>query len=307
MPAVSSIPRMVALLGAVACLAATPALADAATPAGPWPPGTPVVRVAGPHALIDLFGKQEFTLAATAASGLAPRLFVERVPPKLAALPVPDKTSLFIRVLLPNLLHVNTQVEAVRKRLQSIAALVAKDGTASDADAAWLAGVAEAHGVAAGPGSAAALLGRIDTVPVSMGLAQAIDESGWGTSALARADNALFGEHGPAPGTGAYVTAAGNNVKVARFSDVFRACAGYLHTLNTAHAFAAFRALRARARAAGKTLDGNAAVATLVHYSTRGERYVADLRALIDRHRLDRFDPVRLDAASPATLILFDE
>ena len=40
-----------------------------------------------------------------------------------------------------------------------------------------------------------ALLIKVDTIPVSLALAQAVIESGWGTSRFAYEGNALFGQY----------------------------------------------------------------------------------------------------------------
>src|SRR3546814_13006040 len=84
------------------------------------------------------------------------------------------------------------------------------------------------------PSDAGDLLSRIDAVPPSLALAQAAQESGWGTSRFALRANALFGQRswgetavGLAP-----AEAERDDFKVRAFPDLMSAVRADLHHLN---------------------------------------------------------------------------
>jgi hypothetical protein len=86
--------------------------------------------------------------------------------------------------------------------------------------------------------------------------------------------------------------------KVRSFLNLMGAVRSYMHNLNSHAAYAAFRAARARARAAGQTVEGHALTGTLVGYSERGEAYVDRLRALIRVNGLAALGRARLSNAT---------
>jgi Bax protein len=147
------------------------------------------------------------------------------------------------------------------------------------------------------------LLLRVDTVPAALALAQAIDESGWGTAHLARESNGLFGEHAPAGSGKGAIRVASANVAVAAFPSLLDGVLGYLTTINRNRAYAALRKLRAQHRRDGRHPDGYALAQGLRDYSARGEVYVRDLRRLIRAHKLDVYDDAKLATDSGATLV----
>ena len=101
------------------------------------------------------------------------------------------------------------------------------------------------------------LLQRADMVPVSLALAQAAIESGWGTSRFARQGNALFGQWAWQADAGLKPAEASNSRAVVRsFPNLFGSVRAYMHNLNTHSSYATFRERRTmlRTRMAG-TLD----------------------------------------------------
>src|SRR3546814_4313026 len=92
------------------------------------------------------------------------------------------RKALFLRTLLPLVLQANAELRQARGKV--MAALDAQaEGRLGATDALWLEDVAQWYG--AEPGNAADLLSRIDALPPSLALAQAAQESGWGTERLA--------------------------------------------------------------------------------------------------------------------------
>jgi len=125
-------------------------------------------------------------------------------------------------------------------------------------------------------------------VPLSMALAQAAQESGWGRSRPAREDNALFGQMMFAPAT---------RPQVQPFADLLETVTAYARNLNSHAAYAEFRRRRAALRARGDALDGHALVPFIQRYSERGLGYVEAIRQLMRMNNLFALDVRVLDAA----------
>lgn len=257
-------------------------------------PGLRRVSVRVTEDLERLFAEQGFTLDDDEAGRGVPRLAVSSLPHDMAKIDDPaTRKALFLRTLLPLVLEANREVRRARSKV--IAALEAQaQGRLGVADALWLDAITQWYG--AEPGNAADLLSRIDVVPPSLVLAQAAQESGWGTSRFALRANALFGQRtwGDADFGLVPREAERADFKVRAFPDLMSAVRAYLHNLNSHPAYQALRDRRARARALGAPLHPLELVRGLERYSQEGGDYVASLSALIRSNRLEALDELRL-------------
>ncbi|MCK8044579.1 glucosaminidase domain-containing protein [Shewanella sp. 1CM18E] len=257
-----------------------------------YPQGA-VIELNNAQALMTEFNQKNYQLESVINSRQLPPYFVENLPANLNDLPVQQKISLFIRLLLPTIKAVNQQILTVRSQVIKLAQKPKSQWSAAEQD--WLQGLFDSYVVKST--RIDDLLLQLDIVPSGMVLAQAIDESGWGSSYFAVAGNNLYGEHLSASG-GEYLTTPGGRVKVAAFANLYQSTASYMHNLNTTLAYQELRLLRKQLRAQDK-LNGEELVQALTHYSTRGEAYVDNLRALIKLHGLDDFNAAKLtDTAS---------
>ncbi len=136
------------------------------------------------------------------------------------------------------------------------------------------------------------LLRRIDTVPVSLVIAQAAIESAWGTSRFAREANNFFGIWCYQPGCGLSPRKRAPNARhfVRRFSTPLDAVRGYLYNLNVGHAYTLLRQVRAKLRAQNCPVTGIALAEGLIRYSARGRDYIAEIELIIRQNRLDQYD-----------------
>ncbi len=232
-----------------------------------------------------------------------PQLYVANLPPDLNGLTVPQKTSLFTRLLLTSAVRVNSDILAVRNELNLLADKQKKGIKFSAQEQRWLVKVAADH--RGDPDKLQDLLYRVDTLPVGLIMAQAIDESGWGTSRFAIAGNALYGQHLSKNSKGTFLTTPGGHVRVASFDNLYHSTAGYIHNLNTTKAYDRLRADRAEIRRKHGKLTGYHLAGALLHYSARGQHYVDTLRWLIKHYKLDELDNIQLDNRNPGTLIKF--
>ena len=153
----------------------------------------------------------------------------------------------------------------------------------------WLATIAARYGVPMTGDEAALwrrLLSRVDTVPLRLVLAQAANESSWGTSRFARDGRNLFGIWCYRPGCGLVPRrrSAGSRHEVAVYPSVNASVAAYLLNLNRLDAYAAFRRLRADYVGRRQPVDALALAGTLAPYSERGQEYVRIIQAMIRRN-----------------------
>lgn len=281
----------------------SPALAASELPAlDTWRFSLPVetLHVTGAHDLAKLFVAKDYLLPKATADGRIPRLYLRRLVDDLHAFePVRDREALFIRIVLPLVVRANAEILAQRRLLEAIAEKRASGTSIPASQETWLADLGrlyDGHGE-----EMTALLERVDAVPPSLAIAQAIDESGWGTAHLALASNGMFGQHAP-HGLGRSIKAAGTNVDVAAFPSLLDGVLAYMTNINRNRAYARLRALRAAHRRAGKAPNGYALAEGLAHYSQRGMTYVEALRRLIRRHGLEAYDRMTL-APGGAVLI----
>lgn len=251
------------------------------------------VRARTVAGLIAVFDKAAFTLPEIGRGKPVPRLYVKTVPADLRRVKRTSvKKSVFIRTVLPLVLRVNEDILRQRARLKDLAASE-KQGVLTEADRAWLAKLGDRYGLK--EASVARLLLRVDTVPPSLAIAQAIVESGWGTSLAARRGNALFGQMSYGKGARGVAVMQGRvRARIAGFDNLLRATRAYVMNLNTHPAYRQFRRSRARLRAGGRAPSGHALAGALLRYSELGYRYVRYIQGAIRIERLARFDAARL-------------
>lgn len=194
-----------------------------------------------------------------------------------------------------------------RGRLQE---LLTKQDNLSSQERSWLEQLATDYGVdvASYPNRnelEEALLPRVDIIPASLVLAQAAEESGWGTSRFAFSGNALFGQwtwggKGIRPeqqreGKGDY--------KIAAFEAPLESVQAHARNLNSHHAYLQFRIKRAQLRADNRLVTGYELAGALTRYSERGQDYVKSLRSIISYNNLDDADDAYLNDEQAIVLI----
>jgi len=138
----------------------------------------------------------------------------------------------------------------------------------------------------------ATLLLRVDAVPMSLALAQAAKESGWGTSRFARRGRNLFGQWCYTPGCGIVPRSRGEEAthEVRAFSTASESVQSYIRNINTHPAYLDFRRARAGLRARQAPLSGLVLAEQLESYSERGRAYVNEIKQLIRFNDLEEFD-----------------
>lgn len=219
-----------------------------------------------------------------------PAIAVQAMPVDLDALTVAKRKTLFFRILAPLVAAENRHLREQREFLERTFAAFETLPEAGPA-ASRVRAIASRFNVGGNldrTETRAMLLRRVDIVPAALVLAQAANESGWGTSRFAREANNLFGmwtwdrKSGIAPKRRA--SDARHFVRV--FDDLGAAVKNYLHTINVGPAYRELRDRRAAQRARGELPDAIELAAGLTRYSARGEEYVSEIREIIEYNGL---------------------
>ncbi|MDC3062513.1 glucosaminidase domain-containing protein [Candidatus Pelagibacter sp.] len=199
------------------------------------------------------------------------------------------RKEFFIQIVLPLILKENNNIRIDRKRLFSI---INKSNN-SDLEKKWLAKKYKQYGIPSKDLSTLKI--RMDEVPVSLALAQAAKETGWGTSRFALEGNALFGQW-TWSGEGLRPKESEKNEghKVMKFNVLQASVRAYQRNLNTHSSYKDFRKARAELRDNGKPLDSLILAEYLDKYAETGNKYVEVLKKIIAQNSLKDFDDAKL-------------
>ena len=199
------------------------------------------------------------------------------------------RKELFIQIILPLVIKENNYIRLERKKLFNI--LNKNHNTNSEKK--WLEQKFKQYGVV--NKDLSTLKVRMDEIPISMAIAQAAKETGWGTSRFAQEGNALFGQW---TWTGEGIKPAGAAVdsthKVMRFKVLQASVKAYHRNLNTHSSYRDFRRVRAELRDEGKALDSIVLSEYLDKYAQTGKKYIKILQQIIKQNKLTDFDDAKL-------------
>jgi len=199
------------------------------------------------------------------------------------------RKEFFIQIVLPLILQENNNIRLDRKRLFGI---INKSNN-TNIEKKWLDKKYKQYGI---PSKDLSILKiRMDEVPVSLALAQAAKETGWGTSRFAQEGNALFGQW-TWSGEGLKPKEADENEghKVMKFNVLQASVRAYQRNLNTHSTYKEFRLARAKLRDEGEPLDSIILSEHLNEYAETGEQYVEILKKIIKQNNLKDFDNAKL-------------
>ena len=199
------------------------------------------------------------------------------------------RKEFFIQIVLPLILKENNNIKIDRLRLFSI---INKSNN-TNLEKKWLSKKYKQYGV---PSKDLSILKiRMDEVPVSLAIAQAAKETGWGTSRFAQEGNALFGQW-TWSGEGLKPKDSDKNEghKVMRFNVLQASVRAYQRNLNTHSTYKEFRLARAKLRDKSKPLDSLILSEFLDKYAETGSQYVSVLNKIIKQNNLKDFDDAKL-------------
>ena len=199
------------------------------------------------------------------------------------------KKELFIQIVLPLILEENSLIKLDRKKLF----VILNKNNNSKREIKWLNNKFKQYGV--DKKDLSTLKIRMDEIPVSLALAQAAKETGWGTSRFAQEGNALFGqwtwsEDGIKP-SGA---SSDSSHKVMKFKILKASVRAYQRNLNTHSSYREFRKVRAEQRDRGEKLNSLELVNYLDKYAATGKKYTDIIKKIIQQNTLTDFDDANL-------------
>ena len=200
-----------------------------------------------------------------------------------------EKKEFFIQIILPLILKENNNIRLDRKRLFNI---INKSNN-TNLEKKWLVKKYKQYGI---PSKDLLILKiRMDEIPVSLAIAQAAKETGWGTSRFAQEGNALFGQW-TWSGEGLKPKEVDKDAghKVMKFNVLQASVRAYQRNLNTHLSYQDFRKARAELRDLDKPLDSVVLSKYLGKYAQIGEQYVEALQQIIRQNNLKDFDDVKL-------------
>lgn len=135
------------------------------------------------------------------------------------------------------------------------------------------------------------LLRKLQTIPPSLILAQAANESAWGTSRFATEGNNLFGQWCFKAGCGLVPNGRpeGAKYEVRLFKTPQDSVSAYVRNLNSHGGYIDLRRIRECLLSVEQPITGRALAAGLLNYSSRGEAYIKEIRQMIRVNKLEQW------------------
>jgi Bax protein len=208
---------------------------------------------------------------------------------------IKSKKKAFFDFLYPMVMASNLQLLKIRETVKQL--LKKKDAKLTPDERDWLMLVAEHFNVKALTlteirEKSAILLRRIHVIPPSIALAQAANESAWGSSRFARQGNNLFGQWCFSKGCGLKPKQRNAEAthEVRKFKQVNDSVHAYIINLNRHQAYHNLRKIRELKIRRGEKVLGLSLTQGLLSYSERGEEYINELQSMIKTNKLDLYD-----------------
>jgi len=239
---------------------------------------------------LNLFNDLGYDLKGIRAGQKVKPIYLTKLPKDLKSMGnTKNKRELFIKIILPLILAENQKIEEDRKKLFQI--LGKNFNTVGER--VWLKRRFKEYKIE--DKDLSKLKMRMDIVPVSIAIAQAANESGWGTSRFALEGNALFGQWTwSKKGISPKNKDPNKSHKVLQFQILRASVRAYKNNLNTHDAYREFREVRAQLREENVIVEGTKLTKYLKSYAAIGDKYVAILDDIIEKNSLTDFDRANL-------------
>ena len=196
----------------------------------------------------------------------------------------------FVKTLLPLISYENQNILLERSKLENIKIFLDDNNTLSKADLEFLYNISKKYRIKTNDKHkydlVNELLDRVDVIPNSIVLAQAANESGWGTSRFAREFNAIFGE---------YTYDFSNGVvpllreEGESFDSVNKSVQSYFNNLNSHYAYKDFREVRKIMREKNNFSNLKLLIEELDSYAA-DINYIKIINSIIDANKFYQFD-----------------
>tara|TARA_B100000401_G_scaffold361864_1_gene259590 strand:- start:14912 stop:15880 length:969 start_codon:yes stop_codon:yes gene_type:complete len=224
-----------------------------------------------------------------------PNIIVVKLPNDLRSIKtIKNRKEFFIRITLPIIVQENEKLISLNNKIKSIKN---NFGHISRKDALWTRNLMVEYNA----DTLDALLVKVDEIPASLALAQAVIESGWGTSRFAYEGNALFGQ---------YIWGKSKNgiipkdretdakYKIKSFNSLSESVASYMKNLNTNFHYQEFRINRYVLRSNNIPLSGSHLANYLFNYSIEND-YTDKIITIIENNNFEDFDDLSIEPQTP--------
>ena len=240
--------------------------------------------------LNQLFKETKYNLKDVRKNKIVKPVSIDLLPSEIKSIESTKKRKeLFIQIVLPLILEENNRIKLDRKRLFVI--LNKNNNTKSEKN--WLNSKFKQYGVV--NQDLTTLKIRMDIIPVSLAIAQAAKETGWGTSRFAIEGNALFGQWTwNGEGIKPAAADAGATHKIMKFKVLQASVRAYQRNINTHSSYKKFRETRAIQRDNDGKLNSLELVTYLDKYAETGKEYTIVLKKIIKQNSLTDFDDSKL-------------
>jgi len=239
---------------------------------------------------LNLFNDVGYNLKGVRAGQKVKPIYLTKLPKDIKSLgSTKQKRELFIKIILPLVLYENEKIQNDREKLFQI---LGKNFNTSG-EKVWLKRRFKEYKI--DDKDLSKLKMRMDIIPVSIALAQAANESGWGTSRFALEGNALFGQWTwSKKGISPKNKDPDQNHKILQFQVLKASVKAYKNNLNTHNAYIEFREARAQLRENNEDINGLKLTQYLKNYASIGVKYVRILEDIIEKNSLTDFDKANL-------------
>ena len=250
---------------------------------------------------LNLFEDLKYDLKGIRSGALVKPIYLSKLPKDLKKLKsTQKKKDTFIKIVMPLILDENNKISENRKKLFKI---LGKQNN-SRGERVWLKRRFEDYGIK--NEDVTALKIKMDVIPVSIAIAQAAKESGWGTSRFALEGNAMFGQWTwGKKGISPLKREKNKEHKIIKFPILRSSVKAYINNLNTHNGYREFREKRAELRRKYKKISGVVLVKYLQNYAATGSEYTKVLEKIIEQNQLTDFDnAVLMHSSQSSTLSL---
>ena len=216
----------------------------------------------------------------------------ETIPDFADILDVELKKQTFFNFIEPLVDDINADIQKQRQGVLVIWDKVSRNDNPTNSELSYLSSLAKTYEMQADDYASLAfltmLLRRVDEIPTSLALAQAANESAWGTSRFAQNGYNFFGQWCYTDGCGIVPMRRleGASHEVRSFESVRDSVEAYIHNLNTFPSYQMLRRIRQQLRQQNRPVDGVSLADGLESYSARGLDYVDEVQRMIYSNNL---------------------
>lgn len=223
---------------------------------------------------------------------IVPKIEITQLPKDLKTVKsIKNRKDLFLKIALPLIVQENKKLLSINKQINSIKHRFSQ---ISRKEAVFIANLMEEYKEV----SIDNLLIKIDEIPVSLALSQAVIESGWGTSRFAYEGNALFGQYVWGNTTNGIVPnerEINAKYKIKSFNTLRESVASYMKNLNTNSHYNEFRINRFVLRSNKQPLSGSYLADYLFNYSIEND-YPSKIKKLIEINNFEDFENLSIES-----------